>query len=373
MVATETDYDRFLDRYPLLAIFLANLLITRTAVLVGYSVDDPDFRQVWQIVGERLGHHRGIAYTLGVGAKPTDIVRFERRGVRVINLAGGKARYGEVLAEVFVELADFWREKVIPASQVKEEQPLRELSLPSEASTRLCFFAVPLSFLSFYRERVFPVVSKHGFVPISADDVVSPGDTVLAKIEALIQRALLIVVDASTQNTLLELVVALRAKLDASRILVIVEPTATLPVDIRELQVIFRPDVSTADPDEFLIQLDQWFSAAAERHKPLLLEEPARLLAAREYRAAIIAAISRLEATLRQRLDAPRTVSGRRTTLTALLEEAKVQGLLGDVPVRTVLDWLRIRNQVVHGELAVTKGMAEQIVHGILGIAHAAG
>jgi len=34
LIATETDYDLFLNKYPLLATFLANLLITRTAVLV---------------------------------------------------------------------------------------------------------------------------------------------------------------------------------------------------------------------------------------------------------------------------------------------------------------------------------------------------
>ena len=56
LVLTEEDYDAFLDKYPLLATYLANPLITRTAVLVGgYSLDDPDFRQVWQVVGERLG------------------------------------------------------------------------------------------------------------------------------------------------------------------------------------------------------------------------------------------------------------------------------------------------------------------------------
>src|SRR5205807_274375 len=37
LVATEEDYDAFLDRYPLLATFISNLLITRTAVLIGYS------------------------------------------------------------------------------------------------------------------------------------------------------------------------------------------------------------------------------------------------------------------------------------------------------------------------------------------------
>ena len=94
LVATEEDYDAFLERYPVIATYLANLLITRTAVLIGYSLDDPDFRQVWQVVGERLGKARRLAYVLCVGARPADVARFERRGVKVINLAGNKGRYG---------------------------------------------------------------------------------------------------------------------------------------------------------------------------------------------------------------------------------------------------------------------------------------
>jgi SIR2-like domain len=369
MVATETDYDRFLDRFPLLATFLANLLITRTAVLVGYSLDDPDFRQVWQIVGERLGRSRRIAYAIAVGFKSTDITRFERRGIHVINLPGSRNRYAEILADAFTELRDFWRDKVIPSSQVKEEQPLRELSLPPEVPTRLCFFAVPLTLLSFYRERVFPVVRNHGFVPVSADDVVSPGDAILPKIEVLIQRALLFVVDASTQNTLVELRLALRTTLEPSRILVIVRSKANLPIDLPDLRVLVRPDVSSADPDDFLSQVEEWFAAAAERYRPTLLEEPSRLLEAREYRAAIIAAISLLETTLRQRLDVPKTLLGKRsTTLTMLLDDAQVQGLLGDVPSRKILEWLRIRNQVVHSDLTVHKATAEEIVKGVLQI-----
>jgi hypothetical protein len=46
LVITEEDYDVFLDKYPLLSTYLANLLITRTAVLIGYSLDVPDFRSL---------------------------------------------------------------------------------------------------------------------------------------------------------------------------------------------------------------------------------------------------------------------------------------------------------------------------------------
>ena len=54
----------FLPAIPLLATYLANQLITKTAVFVGYSLDDPDFRQIWHIVSDRLGRSRRMAYTL---------------------------------------------------------------------------------------------------------------------------------------------------------------------------------------------------------------------------------------------------------------------------------------------------------------------
>lgn len=252
-------------------------------------------------------------------------------------------------------------------SQVKEEQPLRELSLPPEASNRLCFFAVPLSVLSFYRDRVFPVAREHGFVPVSADDVVSPGDSVFAKIEALIQRAQLFVVDASTSNTLLELGMA-RARMDQSRILLISPSPEDLPIDLREVQMLVRPDVAAPESEEFLLAVGEWFGAAAERFGPRLTEEPRRLLQAKEYRAAVIAAISLLEVFLRKRLDVPSSIQGRRATLPALLEIAHRQEALGDVAVKTVLDWLHTRNQVVHSQRSISRSTAAAIVRGVLQI-----
>lgn len=364
LVATETDYDRFLEKYPLLATFLASLLITRTAVLVGYSLEDPDFRQLWQVVGERLGHSRRMAYAIAVNAKPTDISRFERRGVRMINLPGGKAKYGEVLAQALSELRDFWRAKLIPASQVKEEQSLRELSLPAEAPNRLCFFAVPLTLLSFYRERIFPLVKESGFVPVSADDVVSPGDSIFPKIEALIERAQLVIVDASTQYTLAELRLAAR-RIESSRILVVAEAASRLPSDLSNVLMLTRPDVLSADPEAFLARVRKWLESAAERFQPELVHEPTRLLQAGEHRAAVITAISLLEGDLRRRLDLPRTPSSSGIGLRALLEHAQAQGLLGNLAVKSILEWLKVRNEVVHHQRAVSRVKAEQIVSGV--------
>jgi len=376
LVATEADYDRFLAKYPMLATYLANLLITRTAILIGYSLDDPDFRQVWQVVGERLGRSRRMAYSITVGAKPTDISRFERRGVKIINLPAGKSRYGDVLADVFSEIRDYWREKIIPSSQVKEEQSLRELSLPLDAQTRLCFFAVPLALLPFYRERVFPLARQSGFVPVTADDVVSPGDTILPKIDALISRAQLMVIDASSEFTRAELRLA-RKRLDHSRILLISAPnadllygdpnvsTAEMVPDAASIRYVVRPDLSSEEGEQFLMNIQEWLTAAADRLRPSLLAEPARLLGLGEYRAAVTSAISLLESVLRRRVDLPSFQSQKTVSLRGLLDTASQQGMLGRVPVERVLEWLKVRNEVVHGHRTVTKAKAEQIVTGI--------
>jgi hypothetical protein len=86
LVLTESDYDEFLDRRPLFATWLANQLISKTGVLIGYSLDDPDFRAVLSWIRARLGRVAPDLYVFEVDADPAKIDRYERRGVRVINL-----------------------------------------------------------------------------------------------------------------------------------------------------------------------------------------------------------------------------------------------------------------------------------------------
>lgn len=368
LIATENDYDTFLNKYPLLATFVSNLLITRTAVLIGYSLDDPDFRQLWQIVGERLGRSRRTAYVIMVNAKRTDVVRFERRGIKVINLVASRSNYGTVLSDTFKELYKYWQDNVIPASYVKEEQPLRELSLPPQAPTRLCFFALPLSLTPFYRDRVFPIVKEYGFVPVTADDVVAPGDAIFPKIDALIKRAQLFVVDASTQYTLTELQLALK-KIDPSRILIVTErKNQQLPIDLPKVHRLTRPDVSSADPVDFLEGLRSWLNDAAERFESTSMSEPHRLLSAGEYRAAVISSITLLESNWRKWLDIPSSSSTRPMSMRNMLDLAHHQQLLGNYDVKTILEWLKIRNEVVHSDRKVTQKIAEEIVNGVLDI-----
>ena len=367
LVITEEDYDAFLKRYPLIATYLANLLITRTAVLIGYSLDDPDFRQVWQVVGERLGKARRQAYVLCVGAETADVARFERRGVKVINLAGPKNKYGEILSKVFDELRDYWRENIVAGSQVIEEETLQELSLPGEATTRLCFFALPLSAQPFYRQWVFPLVREAGLVPLTADEVVSPGENVVAKIDALISRAFLVIVDASSEFSLAEARMAFtHNEIDnRRRVIIIVEQGASIPFDIGQRQILHRPNLASVEVDQFRDELEGWIQEAVGELKPKLHSETRRLLQAREYRAAVISAITHLETLLRERLELPRSRGRRFVSMRAILETASSRGWLGQYDVQQISEWVMVRNEIVHSQAPVSPKIAREIVSGV--------
>ena len=364
LVVTEEDYDAFLSRYPLVATHLSNYLITRTAVLIGYSLDDPDFRQLWQIIGDRLGKSRRMAYTISVGAKEAEIARFDRRGVKVINLPGSKNKYAEILDASFKELRDYWRTNVVETSHVTEEGPLRELSLPSDSATRLCFFALPLSALPFYRDRVFPLVREIGLVPVTADDVISPGENYLAKIDALINRVSLVVVDVSSDFTLAEVKMAM-ARNAPNQLIIIAEEGAQLPFNIQNYRVVYRPKLTSVEIDPFINTLGQWLSDIAQELEPSFSHEPRRLLQAKEYRAAVIAAITYLETSLRERLDLPKSEKGRIISVREMLNIAHNQELLGKYEVKQILEWLRVRNSVVHGDTNVSAQTARRIVIGV--------
>lgn len=365
LIVTEEDYDAFLDRYPVIATYLANLLITRTAVLVGYSLEDPDFRQVWQVVGERLGRGRRSAYVLCVGARSSEVARFERRGVKVINLAEDRNRYGEVLATTFDELRAYWNGNAIVQSQAREEESLRELLLPQGAATRLCFFAVPGTAQPFYREHFFPMVRACGLVPVTADEFISPSDNVFAKIDALIARAGLVVVDWSTQFTRMEAGIAFATK-ETSAVCVVVEEGASVPLRIMGERVIRRPHLASVEEGgAFVEEFGDWVRKATMGLKPVFLREMDRLYEAKEYRAAVISAITSLEASLRERMDVLEGQPRRMTTIRRLLQRAQEEERLSKDQVRHVLEWLNVRNEVVHSHAPVTREKARAIVKGV--------
>ena len=377
LVVTEADYDGFLANYPLLATYLASQLITKTAVFVGYSLEDPDFRQIRHVVSDRLGRTRRKAYTLAVNARPAEIARWERRGVKVINLPGTRQKYGEVLAATFKELREYVRENVVAVSKVTEEEPLRELLLPRDAPTRLCFFSLPLELLPFYRDRVFPAVQDAGFVPVTADDVITPGDSVSAKIDMLIDRSSVMVVEITSSWTRAEYRMALarlkEAQPDTAQrkqlqlIVVTTEHEHASRTEVDGVRVVLRPNVVSEDPEEFVQELAEALRTISAEAGGRRQAEPERLLAAKEYRAAVISAMTLLESRLREHLNkSPWPQLRNPMSMRSLLGIAREQEILDHQHATKLDGWMRIRNEVVHSSTDVSRARAAEIVHGVL-------
>lgn len=102
MVVTEEEYDGFRDQREPMFREVAHLLSHNTVLFVGYSIEDPDFRQIWELVKSQLKKLTRPAYTLLVGADDQTIKEYERRGVTtVISLPGSGEEYGTILTRMF--------------------------------------------------------------------------------------------------------------------------------------------------------------------------------------------------------------------------------------------------------------------------------
>lgn len=370
LVVTEEDYDSFLNSLPLLATHLASLLIDHTALFIGYSLDDPDFRQIWQVVKERLGVLRRPAYVLQVGAPANLVARYERRGVKVINLPKSSSKsYAEVLEAVFRELREYWTSQVISQSTSTELEPQAELSLPPSAQSRLAFFSVPTRYAALYKARVYPIAEQYGFSPVMATEVIAPGDSLMAKVYALIEKSAVVVADLSSPNTVFEAGMVLSKEGIAKPLILIAEDDASIPFDLAKHLVIRRPRTLDDESTTFVKDLESAFAAVFLKLSPALEDEPSRLIAKKEYRAAVIAAFSLLEHELRQNIE----IAGfdkfmTRSSLGQLLEFAKSREILEPKLYAQLRDHIALRNRIAHTRAEVTAQQARTLVKDVASV-----
>lgn len=367
LVVTEEDYDAFVTSLPLLATHLSSLLIDHTAFFIGYSLDDPDFRQIWQVVRERLGALRRPAYVLQVGAPVHTVARYERRGVKVINLPKTPNRsYGEILEIVFRELREYWSSKVISLSTATEPEPQAELSLPSSAQSRLAFFSVPTRYAAVYKARIYPIAERYGFSPIMATDVATPGDNLMAKVYALIERSAIVVADLSSPNTMFEVGMAISQEGMAKPLILIAEDQSTVPFDVANHQVLRRPRSLDEESPNFIKAIETAFSEAFSRISPSLEDEPNRLFQKKEYRAAVIAAFSLLEHDLRQLFElSGLDIFSSRSTLGMMLEYAKKEEVFTAKEYQRIRSHMSVRNRIAHTRVEVSAAQAKTILREI--------
>jgi hypothetical protein len=372
LVVTEDDYDGFLARFPVLATHVASLLIQRVPVLIGFSLDDPDLRQLLAILKDRLGVMLPNAYVVVVAASAGTVARFARRGVKVISLPGSRARYGDILSAALGELDAYWREHVLDEAQFTEERPLEEVETSvGKRSPRLCYFSIPASSLAFYRDEVFPVAEAAGLVPVSGFDVEVTQGNRLAATRALLERARAAVVDVSTGVGSTELLVATRI-LGSPNVAVVAAGKAPAWAVASGAEILHGLQDSVESADEFFDQLTQWFERRrVPRNEPG--SESEALLATKHWRAALVAAIAELEAALRDSWQATEIAAPGRGPL-SLSRLLRSPTIAIDGTLRTrLLHWIALRNAALHEGGDVRPADARHAVKDVAAVVRALG
>jgi len=360
LVITEEDYDCFIERNKILATYIANMFITKTILLIGYSFEDIDTRNIWKIVQERLGKLARPAYVVLVDANPIEISRFERRNIRVINLKGEKADYPSILNQFFIEIKQYIDDnQKITATNEKAQS---ELMLPQE-SKRLCFVSAPISRMSYIKELVYPILEKYGIVPITNDEIIMPGESIFAKSEALLREASFVIADISgnSEAVMWELV---RVR-NMSKNLIIIADREQEDLKLQSLAYQARISYSVdGDNQDFICRLEQIISELVSTSDNSLTTEPQRLFEKQEYDAAVISSFRLLEMTLREYYYAKGIFLHKEgSTLNYMLKQLLKNKVKSDL-VQPVINDLRIRNCIVHGvEANVSSDLAYKIVN----------
>lgn len=107
MVVTEEDYDKFSINRQAMFYAVTHLLKCNSVLFVGYSIDDPDFRQIWRLADNHLKGLRRPSYALLVDPTVDEADTYRRRGVKtIISLPGTKQMYGRILSETFRQIGD---------------------------------------------------------------------------------------------------------------------------------------------------------------------------------------------------------------------------------------------------------------------------
>ena len=363
LVLTESDYDSFLDRRSLFATWLANQLITKTGVLIGYSLADPDFRAVLEWLRARLGSIPPDLYVFEVDADPVKVQRYMRRGVRVVNLQS-KRRGWAILETLFKALAEHWEAQA--PSHVTANTTIGRVVL--RANTRLgnvILFIVNRSRLSDYNENVFPTLIERGLVPITEEDVLSPPGNELAGLDILLRAANQVVVEVEQPNDP-QLERAVRA-VGPDRTLIVTRSARAW--DEQDYQTPLRAPNTIAEWESFVTELINRMQHQRQQLSNVQVGttyEVQSLLEKGQYQMAFLTGVVELEGRLNRLFGAyelmPRTTRGKQASLRDLLNAARIEERL-DVSPQEISDLTEGRNLVVHG-----RDVSSRTLHRLAGL-----
>jgi hypothetical protein len=353
IVVTKRDYDAFMTTYPVVATHLSAMLITRTPLYIGYSLLDPDFLHIQEVVRSRLGAFERMSYVLTFDS--SELARQEAfsRHVHLISLPSeNRASAVAELLETVQQHLDAMAGTSLRASRpdvfekIEPEIMQQAVALGSNAgvldtTSRLCFVLMPFGekFDVVYRTLIAPSVEDAGLSVIRADEMTTPG-FIVEQIRSAIQQARLCIADVTgaNPNVLYELGFA---QASGKPVVMIAESADSAPFDIASQRIF----VYGTSPSESRSGLENAIRTVLSEER---LTEARALFKAKQYRGAIAAAAVVLENELRGLL-VDRPVRGiDRMGLGQMLREAARRRLVSSAMHSKLRQVVEIRNQAVH-------------------------
>lgn len=199
-----------------------------------------------------------------------------------------------------------------------------------------------------------------------------------AKLDALIDRAAVMVTEVTSSWTLAEYRMAVARIKDSEtdleqhkslRLIIVVTERDQAPPYAQKFPMLRRPNTITDDAEGFIADLAGLLRGIAAETGLARQAEPQRLFEAKEYRAAVISAMTLLEARLRERLDkVPWPQTSRPLPMRSLIDQAVEADLIPQTNRNRLNSWMQVRNVVVHSAAPVTKTQAREIVEGVMGL-----
>ncbi|MDE7178730.1 MAG: SIR2 family protein [Lachnospiraceae bacterium] len=305
MVITEHDYDVYLEQNPIFATYVANLFITNTMLLIGYSLDDNDFRGIWQIINSRLGSMAQPAYCITVGASPEKVAKYKRRNIRIINLEGEPQNYKTILCDLFIELKDYIDNEKDKTAKSIDERINEQMIIPAE-NNKLCFISCAMSRIAQLSALINPVLNNLGITPVRIDDMLMPGDNWIDISQTAIRksRAAIIDISDSSNNVMLEFGLIKSTK-QKQNILILCEEGTSIPVSLIDQPILtYTFDIAREKiNNNFANELVEWScrvfgveSAGCDnKREHAVFADAHRLFEKGEYSACIVSAFSELE------------------------------------------------------------------------------
>lgn len=306
IILTEQDYQTYLDKYPVISTHLAAMLITRTPLFIGYSLSDPDFLHVWEVVRSRLGKFTRMAYVIQFDKSSVEVEHALSENLHILSIPTGSASRDDLLSEVFraaqskLDTMTAIRARSTRPDTFEEVEPelidraSRSGTLEPllSASSKLCFVLMPFApqYEPAYRQLIRPVVEQLGLTALRADEIYAPG-SIVEQIRSSIQQARLCIADVtgSNANVLYELGIA---QTMGKATIILSTNMGDVPFDLRTNRVVLYD----------LTDLEKSLTVLLSSAKDVLgegnLEESRRLINGGMYRAAMAVLSIQLEQVL---------------------------------------------------------------------------